>query len=541
MVAVPILRPYQSEGTASILAAWQTVRNVLYVLPTGAGKTTTFSDILRNHVGAACVIAHRQELVGQISTSLAMFGVPHKIIGPRPVIKLILELQRITLGRHFYDPNAQIAVAGVDTLVRRAASLEQWRKQVSLWVQDEAHHLLRMNKWGTAAEMFPNARGLGVTATPERADGRGLGRHADGVFDTMIVGPTMRELMNDGYLADYRIFAPPGDLDLTTVRDSSDGDFNKDDVRTAVRRSHIIGDVVGHYLRIAPGQLGVTFASDVETAGDIADKYNAAGVPAAMVNAKTPGADRARLIADFRRGDLKQLVNVDLFGEGFDVPGIETVSMARPTQSYAVYGQQFGRALRPLPGKQHGTIIDHVGNVTRHRLPDGVKNWTLDRRERGAKRKRDPDAIPVTNCTACFRAYEATTATCPYCGHKPEPSGRSSPQQVDGDLCELSQEALKALRGELVKVDGRPRVPSQFMGTAAGKNIENMWRERQEAQHFLRQSIALWAGHRRAEGMADPEIYRRFYFKFGTDILSAQSFGRGEAEDLNARIEGDIQ
>lgn len=540
MVATPQLRQYQLEGTTAINNAWQLSRNVLYVLPTGGGKTTIFSDILREHQGAAVAIAHRQELVGQISMSLATFGVPHKIIGPRPVIKLILQAQRHALGRHFYDPNAQLAVAGVDTLVRRGGAIDQWCKQVSLWVQDEAHHVLTRNKWGKATDLFPNARGLGVTATPERADGRGLGRHADGVFDQMIIGPTMRELMDDGYLADYRIFAPPSDLDLTNVRDSNDGDFNRDDLRTAVRRSHIIGDVVGHYQRIAPGKLGVTFASDVETATDIAAQYNAAGVPAAMVNAKTPGGERAELIARFKAREILQLVNVDLFGEGFDVPGIEVVSMARPTQSYAVYGQQFGRALRPLPGKAHGIIIDHVGNVQRHRLPDGVKNWTLDRRERGAKRKRDPDAIPVTTCISCFRAYEATTAACPFCGTKPEPAGRSSPQQVDGDLYELSPEALAALRGEVAAVDGAPRVPQHLHGTPAGKAIQNRWRERQEAQQFLRGSIAMWAGHRKAEGMGDPEIYRRFYFKFGTDILSAQSLGRGEAEQLTASIEEDL-
>ena len=540
MTTVPTLRPYQHSGLASIIEAWRTVRNVLYVLPTGAGKTVLFSKILQNHNGAAVAIAHRQELVGQISMALALFRVPHRIIGPRAVIRLILDQQRRTLGRISYDPNARIAVAGVDTLVRRSASLEQWRHQVGLWVQDEAHHVLTRNKWGAAAALFPNALGLGVTATPERADGRGLGRHADGVFDQMIIGPTMRELMGQGYLADYRIFAPPGDLDLTNVRNANDGDYNKGDLRTAVRRSHIIGDVVGHYLRIAPGKLGVTFASDVETAGDIAAQYNAAGVPAAMINAKTPGAERSDLIAQFRARNLLQLVNVDLFGEGFDVPGIEVVSMARPTQSYAVYAQQFGRALRPLEGKTHGIIIDHVGNVERHRLPDGVKNWTLDARERGTKRQRDPDDIPVTTCTTCFRVFEAISATCPFCGAKPEPVGRARPEQVAGDLFELTPEAMAALRGEVSRIDGAPQIPAELQGTPAGKSLANKWGERQEAQRFLRASIALWAGHRRAEGQDDAEIYRRFFFKFGVDIMGAQAMGRADAQALNAIIEDDI-
>jgi superfamily II DNA or RNA helicase len=538
LVTAPALRPYQQQGDADINAAWQAgARNVLYVLPTGAGKTVMFSRVLAQHQGAGVAIAHRQELVGQISLSLARFGLRHRIIGPRNVIKVILEAQRAELGQTYYDPNGAIAVAGVDTLIRRGDALAAWMRQVTLWVQDEAHHVLRANKWGKAVDMFPNARGLGVTATPERADGKGLGRHADGVMDTMVCGPSMRDLIDAGYLADYRIFAPPSDLDLAPVRIATDGDYNRDDLKTAVRKSHLVGDVVAHYQRIAPGKLGVTFATDVETAASIADQYNAAGVPAAMVSAKTPDAERNRLIMQFRARNLLQLVNVDLFGEGFDVPGIEVVSMARPTQSFAVFAQQFGRALRPLPGKEHGLIIDHASNVLRPSLglPDAPRNWTLDARERGARRERDPEAIPITACTTCFRTYEAVLAACPFCGHKPEPAGRSKPEQVDGDLHELDPGALAALRGAVERVDGPARVPMGMTGPAA-QAVVNRWRERQEGQAALREHIALWAGYRRAEGMTDSEIMRRFWFRFGTDIMTAQTLGAREAGDLTARI-----
>jgi superfamily II DNA or RNA helicase len=534
----PQLRPYQREGRAAIDAAWRTgKRNVLYVLPTGAGKTVMFSQTLADHVGAGVAIAHRQELVGQISLSLARFGLRHRIIGPRNVIKLILEQQRAELGQTFYDPNGAIAVAGVDTLIRRGEALASWCRQVTLWVQDEAHHVLRANKWGKAIDLFPNARGLGVTATPERADGKGLGRHADGVMDSLICGPSMRDLINAGYLADYRIFAPPSDLDLAPVRTAADGDYNRDDLRTAVRKSHLVGDVVAHYLRIAPGRLGVTFATDVETAASIADQYNAAGVPAAMVSAKTPDAERNRLIAAFRARRLLQLVNVDLFGEGFDVPGIEVVSMARPTQSFAVWAQQFGRALRPLPGKEHGLIIDHASNVLRPSLglPDAPRNWTLDARERSARRERDPEVIPVTNCPECFRIYEAVIPACPYCDHKRAPAGRSRPEQVDGDLHELDPGALASLRGEADRLVGPVQVPTGMTGPAA-ISLVNKWKNRADAQAILREHIALWAGHRKADGMSDSEIYRRFYFRFGTDVMTAQTLAAREAGDLTVRI-----
>lgn len=531
-------RDYQTQAELDINAAWDSGhKNVLYVLPTGGGKTTIFSSILKSHVGAACVIAHRQELVGQISLSLASFEIPHRIVAPRKVVLAILHEQRKQLGSTYYDPNAAIGVAGVDTLVRRGGSMDHWRHQVTQWVTDEAHHVLRGNKWGNATTLFPNARGLGVTATPIRLDGKGLGRHADGVFDTMVCGPSMRDLINMGYLADYRIYAPPTDLNIDSIRITRGGEFNPDDVRDAISKSHIMGDVVEHYVRIANGKLGVTFASDVKTAGDITDRYNAAGIPAKMVHAGTPDSERRQYINAFRERRLLQLVNVDLFGEGFDVPGIEVVSSTRLTWSFAVFAQQFGRSLRPLPGKDCGIFIDHVGNVMRHGLPDAQREWTLDARERRVKGVRDPDMIPVTTCTnvECFRVYEASHPICPFCGVKPIPKARSTPQQVHGDLCELDPSVLRALRGEVDRIDGPVMVPNALPPNAEGA-LRRRWIERQQAQQALRSHIAIWAGWRRGEGMCDAEIYRRFFFKFGVDIMTAQTLNRSDADELRERI-----
>jgi len=448
------LRDYQNDNKSGIYDAWNAGhRNVISVLPTGSGKTVIFGNIIDEHQGASCAIAHRQELVGQISMSLARYGAYHKIIGPTKVIRNIIAEQHRELGQSFYDPNASHAVAGVDTLIRRTSQLSHWMQQVTLTVVDEAHHVLRKNKWGSAVDLFPNARLLGVTATPSRADGMGLGRHADGVFDHMIEGPSMRELIDRGYLTDYRIFAPPSDLDLTdvTISDKT-GEYNSKKLKKAVQQSHLVGDVVEHYLRIAPGKQGVTFATDVETATEIAAKFNAAGVPAEVVSAKTPDAIRNEVIRRFRDGQLKQLVNVDLFGEGFDLPAIEVVSMARPTQSYGLYVQQFGRALRLMDGKLVAIIIDHAGNVIRHGLPDRERIWSLDARERRPKLKDPDDEIPLRYCPSCTQPYERILVACPYCGHHPVPVGRDKPEYVDGDLAEMSPELLAEMRGEIARI-----------------------------------------------------------------------------------------
>lgn len=562
------LRPYQSDNKDDIYNAWDSgYKNVLSVNPTGSGKTVIFSDVIHDEKHASCAIAHRQELVSQISLALARNDIRHRIIGPPSVVRLVVGNHMAESGMSYYDPNAPCAVAGVDTLVRRGDELSNWLNNVKLWVQDEAHHVLQSNKWGKAAAMFPNARGLGVTATPDRADGKGLGRHTDGLFDEMVEGPQMRELINMGYLTDYRVFAPKTeDLDLANVNVSkTTGDYNPNKLKIAIRKSHVIGDVVKHYLRIAPGKLGITFATDVETATDMARAYNDAGVPAAVVSAKTPDAERIAILRRFKNRELLQLVNVDLFGEGFDLPAIEVVSMARPTQSYALYCQQFGRALRLMLSsilsgawdtytdaqrrdhiaastKPHAIIIDHVGNIERHGLPDKPRVWSLERREKRSNSNTTGE-IPMRACLnpECFAAYERVHNKCPYCGYKPEPAERSGPEFVDGDLLELSAEALAAMRGEIEHVDmspaeARAEMAAKYMPEIGIRAGVKRHVGRQEMQEALRASIAWWAGWQRAHGRDDSESYRRFYFAFGIDVMSAQSLNTKEALSLAEKI-----
>ena len=556
------LRPFQSELEARVYAAWHSgATNVMPVAATGSGKTVLLSKILYDEPGASIAIAHRQELVSQISIALARNGVRHRIAGAKKgssLIRVISALQVAELGYSFFDPNAKTGVGGVDTIIRMEAS-DPWFKQVRLVVQDEAHHVLKANKWGAAAALFPNARGLYPTATPLRADGKGLGRHADGLVDAMVLAPSMRDIIDMGYLTDYRIFAPPSDLDLSQVATSqATGDFNADQLRKAVHKSHITGDVVAHYLKLAPGKLGVTFAVDVEAAGEIAAAFRAQGVPAEVVSAKTPDALRAAILRRFKAREVLQLVNVDLFGEGFDLPAIEVVSFARPTESFALYSQQFGRALRLMLSKEAAAvhanltdegrraaiaasekpvafIIDHVNNVLRHGLPDARREWSLDRRERRSSKKSD--AIPLRVCVndQCLQPYERVFKSCPYCGHYPPPPSRSAPEFVDGDLTELDAETLAALRGEIARIDGDAVIPYGAAPEVAGAVRRRHW-ERREAQQALRNSIAWWAGLESAQGRGESESYRRFFHRFGLDVASAQTLNAREAAELAERV-----
>ena len=534
------LRYYQRNFVTQALDAWRSgARNVLGVMPTGAGKTTTFAHLVANWPGASVVIAHRAELVSQMSLALAREGVRHRIIGPPSLGRACASLHMAELGRPYFDPQARCAAAGVDTLIRMDAS-DPWFQQIAFWVQDEAHHVLASNKWGRACAMMPNAFGLGVTATPVRADGKGLGRHADGLMDVMIEGPTMRDLIEQGFLTDYRVFAPPSDIDLSSVSVGESGDFNPQKLKAARRQSHITGDVVAHYCRIAKGKLGVTFDVDIESATETAAAYRAAGVPAEVVTSNTSIEGRAMILRKFRQRDILQLVNVDLFGEGFDLPAIEVVSFARPTESYSLYCQQFGRALRPMEGKGRAIIIDHVGNVARHGLPDAKREWSLDRRDRSS-RARPLDAVPLRTCLneTCLAVYERALLSCPYCGHTNPPAGRSTPEQVDGDLCELDPTVLAALRGEINRIDGDVRYPAGLSHEAYG-GIRRNHHARQQAQHSLREAIAWWGGWQEHKGRALREAQKRFYLVFGVDVATAQTLGAQDAKALEDRVRADL-
>lgn len=529
------LRDYQKNVLDGIYREWEARSpNVLAVMPTGAGKTVLFSEIMAAHRAPSVAIAHRAELVVQISLALGRAKVRHSLLAPKATARAIVQMHMAELGANWYDPSARTKVAGVDTLVRMDAS-DPWFASVGLWVQDEAHHVLAANKWGRAAAMFPNARGLGVTATPMRADGKGLGRHHDGVFDAMVLGPQMRTLIERGYLTEYRVLLPENDIDLAGVQVSSGGDFRQDQLTQAVHKSRIVGDVVATYLEHARGKRGVTFAVDVEHATEMAAAYNAAGVPAAVLHGETPDAERLALMRQFRAGTILQLCNCDLLGEGVDVPAIEVVSFARPTMSYGLFVQQFGRALRKFDGKQTALILDHVGNVLRHGLPDKPRTWSLNRRERTTGATDTAGVIPLRRCLSCMEPFERLLSSCPYCGTEVIPVGRTSIEQVDGRLRELSPEVLARMRGDVERVDGAATVPWGASAAVAGSVQRRHW-ERQQAQKSLREAIMLYGGVRHAAGDTDDMMQSRFWHVFGVDVLGAQALGAAEAAALEQRV-----
>lgn len=537
------LRNYQLALKQGAYDAWASgARNVLLQSATGSGKTVVKASVVEDINDAACCIAHRRELVSQISVALAREGVRHRVIAPHPVVKFCAQLHIGQLGRSLVDQRSQVGVAGVDTLIRPSHELDLWARRCALVVQDEAHHLLADNKWGRAWAKFPNAKGLGVTATPIRTDGKGLGRHAQGVMDVLIEGPTPRELIRQGYLCDYRIIGARHHLEGLVVGPS--GELTGASVDEVMRNSRVVGDVVPTWFGHAYGLRTVVFAHNLEAAKELADEFIATGVAAAVVSSKNTDAERVGLVRRFETGQLTVLVNVDLFGEGFDLPALECVVMARPTASLGLYMQQFGRVLRIISGKTHGLVIDHVGNVLRHGLPDAPRHWTLDARPK--RQSEGPtDAIPLRTCSnvECLGVYERVYKVCPYCKQEHVPADRSGPEHVDGDLFELDAATLARMRGDADRYAMTPEQagaevrdkhgPPIAIAVAAKRHTQ--W---QHAQTRLRAAIEQWCGYRRAEGRDDATICRLFYFVFGVDILTAQGLRKIEEVDrLTALIE----
>lgn len=563
------LRGYQIALKGGIYDAWNRgAQCVVGVTATGSGKTVTMASMVAELGGIGRVQAHRAELVGQLSIALAREGVRHNIVAAKATVKAIAGAHMEEFGRVFYDPRAAWSVASVDTLLRR---VDPDANRVQYVFTDEGHHVLFDNKWGKALQLYPKARWLLMTATPTRADGKGLGRHHDGLADAMVIGPGLAEQIQLGYLVPYQVAAPTAaDLDMSDVHITAGGDFNQQEAARAVKRSRkIVGDVIENYTNLASGKLAIVFAGDIEHGHTLADAFNAAGIAAAMVTGETEEAERRGIMKRFRAREIKVLVNVDLFGEGVDVPAVEVVIMCRLTASFSLYCQMIGRMLRldisPIlmaawetytpdqrrahianSAKPFGILIDHVGNVYREfnvggikykGLPEGFTSWTLDRRARRGSNGTAGD--PIRMCGECFKPYERALDACPYCGAPaPMPAERGGPQQVDGDLRFLDAETLQRLRGAIYDIDGPAKIPQNAPAVAQASAIK-AHHERQAQQAHLRAAMAQWAGWHHMDSIGTN--YKRFYYRFGIDAMSALTLGAGDAAALTERINNDME
>jgi superfamily II DNA or RNA helicase len=275
-----------------------------------------------------------------------------------------------------------------------------------------------------------------LTATPQRLDGKGLNTY----FKKIIRGPEVRELISQGYLSDYRIFAPLGIN--TEGLHMRGGDFAKEELTARADKPTVTGNALNEYLKHALGKRAVAFCSSIQHSKNVVAMFMANGVQAVHVDGETDMATRDEAIRLFAEGKIQVLGNVDLFGEGFDLPTLECVILLRPTQSIGLYRQQVGRALRPTEGKAYAIILDHAGNTQRHGLPEEVIDWKLEGHSRDAN--KNEQGISVRICSACFAA-QAPGRECRYCG-KIFPIKERKIAKKEGPLTEVDIEAMRQQR-----------------------------------------------------------------------------------------------
>lgn len=411
------MRPYQDRILSEVKANFPAAKAQVVVAPTGSGKTALAAASLHRAAERgkrSWFVVHRRELILQAAAAFNREGIEFGVVA----------------AEFPAAPSKLVQVCSIQTLVRRLDTVT--KPTMIIW--DEAHHQAA-SSWETVFRANPQAWHIGLTATPQRLDGHGL----DSYFTHLVLGPTVRELIDQGWLAPYKMYAPPGiDAEDFHVRM---GEYVQREVVAAADRPHITGSALGHYQRLAPGKTALVFCASIVHSQHVAAQFQAAGIAAAHLDGDTPTSERDRILAEFRSGRITVLTNVSLFGEGFDVPGIHVVLDLAPTMSLTNWLQRCGRALRPCDGKDHAVILDAAGNAMRHGLPDDDRVWTLAGREKNEEEKK----LALKTCKSCFAVARPWEKVCPYCGAPFEYKPRVV-RQVEGDLEEVDPEVLRRAR-----------------------------------------------------------------------------------------------
>jgi len=428
------LRPYQADLIEQIRGHMRAgVRNVLCQLPTGGGKTALTASMFStaSSRGFTCAFGvHRAELIRQSMATFDRVGIRYGIVA----------------AGHPMELHHPVQIISVPTWLRRIDRVPRFN--FIAW--DECHHAAAKT-WAKLHAEYPEAFHVGLTATPQRLDGIGL----RGQFDQFVQGPSMRWLIEQGYLCRYRYFEP------TIPTEDEDG------------KARLVGDAVRVYQKLGPGRQAIFFCKSIEHSQKVAEAFNEAGIPAAHVDGGTHWLERESAMSRFERGELRVLTNVDLFGEGVDVPGVSYVGLLRRTESVSLFLQWCGRGLRTAPGKEDCIIADHAGNRHLHGRPADDRVWTLD----GCMAtQRDGTVAPGKRCPECFAMNRAGATRCDDCG-KPFPRDTRAVKQVDGELAEVDDSEAKAAQAQAAREQGMTKTMAGLieLGRMRGYRNPQAW------------------------------------------------------------------
>lgn len=494
-----MLRDYQEQGVADIRLAMRGVKNerifyregfsgparrILYVLSTGGGKTRVFSHIAEKAASKGnktLSLAHRKELVKQASLSVGDLGQKHMIIAPQSKVNDIRGAHVDRFGEPLIRRQADLAIASVQTLARRLEWLDEF--EPSLLIIDEAHHA-PAGQWSKVAAACPGSMILGVTATPCRTDGRGLGES----FDAMVLGPSMGWLIENGYLVPPKVFRPPSQVDASSVRKKG-GDLDTDQLAELYDKPKITGDAIEHYSQLTPGKPAIVFCANVKHSRNVAKQFRDCGWNFEVVTGTTDEAVRDARIAGLASGELHGIVSVDVLSEGTDIPVAEVAILLRKTDSLSLFLQQCGRVLRPADGKDCGWILDHVGNTSpaNHGLPHWDQGWSLDSVKRSQRKKSEEVSKPLLLCPECYHQHEPALE-CPACGHVYTAEEKTI-KVGEGVLEEVQDQDLERLLA--ARKSSKMPIYGQLLKQGKGKDEAMAIAEALERKNQLKHYLAL--------------------------------------------------
>lgn len=465
------LRAYQDKAINDIrhaIAAGN--RRPLLVAPTGSGKTVIAAQIVKSAAEKnrrVMFLAHRRELVNQCADKLETFGVDHGII---------------MAGEELYG-SADCQVASIDTL--RARCLKSNRLPLpssDVIIIDEAHRSLAPT-YRALIEAYPKAVVLGLTATPIRADGKGLAH----IYDSLVQCPTIQQLTDFGHLVPARTFAPTIP-DLTGIKISK-GDYDEKELAALMDRRSLVGDIIGHWHRLASDRPTVVFASSVKHSIHLRDEFGKMGVSAAHVDGDTPIGDRNQIIRDLKVGKVQVVCNYGVFTEGFDEPSLAACILARPTKNLGLYLQMAGRTLRPFTDKKDSLIIDHSGCVYEHGFVSDERDWVLEEGKglngSAEERQKEFDEKKPITCVKCATVYTGQI-NCPSCGHVPEKRGQFV-ESRSGDLMEVRAEKRRSAKKRTFTMDEKKSWYCQLLGYAVKHGKSTGW-----VAHTYKSKFKVW-------------------------------------------------
>jgi superfamily II DNA or RNA helicase len=415
---IPQLRPYQHDVIVKyerVISAGK--RRVIQVAPTGAGKTIVGAEIIKASVTRGekvLVLAHTREIIRQTSLKLSGYGIEHGIIQAGLVA----------------DPDQLVQVASIQTLWARAMRTDKMPLPAAdLLIIDECHHCPAETYRKIIGE-YPHAILLGLTATPCRGDGRGLG----GIFDIIVECPQVAELIEQKWLVKTRVYAPC-DPDLKGV-ETRHGDYVESQLAGRMDHDNLVGDIVTHWHKHGERRRTVVFAVNVAHSRHICEEFVRSGVKAEHIDGTTPKPERDATLARLASGEIELVTNCMVLTEGWDLPEVGCCILARPTKKMGLYRQMIGRVLRPAPGKIDAIVLDHSGAVFRHGFVEDPVAWTLS-----------PDKLAVSpthaarlagghsrlvECSQCS-AMRTAGEPCGHCGFLPQRPPRALIFE-DGDL-----------------------------------------------------------------------------------------------------------